>query len=589
MMVAMATVELFYSYAHRDAALCEKLRSHLAGMKRSGLIRDWYDHMIEPGSEWSVEIEQAMERAGIILLLVSADFVASDYINKVEVPFALKRRQSGHARVIPVLLRAYDWHDLPYASLQWLPSGVLAVTSWDNEDEAFSDIAGRLRELVYNDRSREVAAAEPPIVTTRVTQERVLDAAIASSVVIDEPTDFVTMVRTTESSGLKAILQIDRTYSPTSEDVQSKTFELDFPSGSSGEILPATLELALESPGFDPATQRKKIRVPPKGDSDVTVFMLTPKRAGQLRLNLQVLSANVEIASRLLVTTSVSATNAPPSLSYGVASLPIKSPIERPKTVSIAQRELEEVAFPSKQATVPGPPRGESVTRKARNPVPLLIGTVLTMILAALLVPTLTSSLKKAQLTGTMNNSRQLYLAQFAMANDGAATGDATSTWPGDLNPLPPTLLAYLNVLCEKGYLKGNDAIKLMNAPGSSFTATVTSKGGIDQLSNPSGIAALKIWMNRDIDPATTVFCTSKNYVYDTALAANGIPYGTKGFITMRKGGDASVYRAAQATHAGWTDGTKFQNAVGFKVGDDVGKPTAGDPTFPGVGVLQFP
>src|SRR5262249_3124562 len=49
-----ASVELFYSYAHRDSLLCEELRMHLTALKRSGLIRDWYDHKIEPGSEWSV-------------------------------------------------------------------------------------------------------------------------------------------------------------------------------------------------------------------------------------------------------------------------------------------------------------------------------------------------------------------------------------------------------------------------------------------------------------------------------------------------------------------------------------------------------
>jgi hypothetical protein len=320
---------------------------HLTALKRSGLIRDWYDHKIEPGSAWNVEIQEAMERAGIILLLVSADFVASNYINNVEVPFALNRHQSGHARVIPVLLRPVEWQDLPFAKLQVLPTGARAVTSWANQDEAFSDIAGRLRELLYNQRSREVAAAEPSVAVTRVTQERVLDAAIALSVVVDEPTDIVTMVRTTESTGLKAILQVDRrTYSPTSEDVQSKMFELDFPSDSSGVILPATLELALESPGFDPARQRKKIRVPPKGDSDVSVFMITPKRAGILRLNLQVLSANVEIGSRMLVTTSVSVTHAPPSLSYGVTSLSIKpSPprhVDRRKAEEENRRRTEE-------------------------------------------------------------------------------------------------------------------------------------------------------------------------------------------------------------------------------------------------------
>ena len=60
-------------------------------------------------------------------------------------------------------------------------------------------------------------------------------------------------------------------------------------------------------------------------------------------------------------------------------------------------------------------------------------------------------------MTGTMNNGRQLYLAQFHMANDGAATGDATSAWPGDLATVPTDLLDYLNVLVGKGYLKGGE------------------------------------------------------------------------------------------------------------------------------------
>ena len=66
-------------------------------------------------------------------------------------------------------------------------------------------------------------------------------------------------------------------------------------------------------------------------------------------------------------------------------------------------------------------------------------------------------------MTGTMNNMRQLYLAQFQMSNDGSATGDATSAWPGDITPgAPLELTEYLNILCGKGYLKGGDAIKLM-------------------------------------------------------------------------------------------------------------------------------
>jgi prepilin-type N-terminal cleavage/methylation domain-containing protein len=221
--------------------------------------------------------------------------------------------------------------------------------------------------------------------------------------------------------------------------------------------------------------------------------------------------------------------------------------------------------------------------------IELLVVIAIIAILAALAVPALTSALAKAQMSVTMNNGRQLYLAQFQMSNDGLATGDATSAWPGDLTPaLPANLLAYLNILCGKGYLKGGDAIKMMNAPSASYTATVTTTNGVDQLSAPLGVAALKVWMVKDVDPATTIFCTSRNYVYDTALVGTDVPYRAKGFITIRKGGDASVYRVGQATDTGWTNGTTFQNAVGYKVGDTIGTPTANDPTLPAPGVLQF-
>jgi prepilin-type N-terminal cleavage/methylation domain-containing protein len=232
-------------------------------------------------------------------------------------------------------------------------------------------------------------------------------------------------------------------------------------------------------------------------------------------------------------------------------------------------------------------------TPSAFTLIELLVVIAIIAILAALAVPALTSALSKAQQTGTMNNMRQLYLAQFQMSNDGSATGDASSAWPGDLPaPLPATLVDYLNVLCGKGYLKGGDAIKLVSAPSASFTATVTTTNGIDTLTNPNGTAGLKVWLVQDVNPANTIFCTSKNYVYDTALLPASVPYGTKGFITIRKGGDASVYRVGQATFgagSGWADGTVFQNSVGFKPGDTVGTPTPNDPTVPAPGVLTYP
>jgi prepilin-type N-terminal cleavage/methylation domain-containing protein len=221
--------------------------------------------------------------------------------------------------------------------------------------------------------------------------------------------------------------------------------------------------------------------------------------------------------------------------------------------------------------------------------IELLVVIAIIAILAALAVPALTSALAKAQMSGTMNNARQLYLAQFQMSNDGAANGDSTSAWPGDLPAVPANMLDYLNVLVGKGYLKGADAVKLMNAPGAPYGATVTpNANGIDVLSVPTGTAALKVWLVKDADPASAIFCTTRNYVYDTALAAAAVPYGTKGFITVKKGGDASVYLQGQALDTAWANGAAFQNSVGSKPGDPTGAPTAGDPVAP-LAPLQFP
>ncbi len=97
--------------------------------------------------------------------------------------------------------------------------------------------------------------------------------------------------------------------------------------------------------------------------------------------------------------------------------------------------------------------------------IELLVVIAIIAILAALAVPALTSALAKAQLTGTMNNGRQLYLAQFSMANDGTATGDPKLAWPGDYLPVLGSLEDYTNTVVSPGYLKGGDIQKLYSAP----------------------------------------------------------------------------------------------------------------------------
>jgi prepilin-type N-terminal cleavage/methylation domain-containing protein len=210
--------------------------------------------------------------------------------------------------------------------------------------------------------------------------------------------------------------------------------------------------------------------------------------------------------------------------------------------------------------------------------IELLVVIAIIAILAALAVPALTSALAKAQMSGTMNNERQLYLAQFQMSNDGASTGDASLGWPGDLTgPGAPTdLVTYVNLLVNKGYLKTGDVAKLLNAPGANVTV------GTDPGPPPSvtlvGTSALKVYKVKDSDPAIAIFSASRNYVYKTPIVGTAVPYGTKGFVVMRKGGDGAVFKAGQADETGWGgNAATFQSAVGLKTGDPEGGPTGGD------------
>jgi prepilin-type N-terminal cleavage/methylation domain-containing protein len=221
--------------------------------------------------------------------------------------------------------------------------------------------------------------------------------------------------------------------------------------------------------------------------------------------------------------------------------------------------------------------------------IELLVVIAIIAILAALAVPALTSALNKAQMTGTMNNARQLYLAQFQMSNDGTATGDPTSAWPGDLIAggslgAGATAVDYANILLAKGYLKGGDVIKLYNAPSAVFTANVVL-GPPESLAGAAGTGALKIYPVLDADPSNAIFATTHNYTYDTLLANGTVPYGTKGFVTIQKGGNAAVFRSGQDTVAGWNNvQITFQNQVGLKTGDAEGTVSVGDPAT----VLKF-
>lgn len=139
---------IFYSYAHEDESYRDELKNHLTSLRNQHIISEWHDREMTAGTEWQGEIDKNLKAADIILLLISSDFMASDYINDVELKIAMKRHESGQARVIPIILRPVNWDGALFSKLQALPTNALPVTKWKNIDEAFTDVATGIQEVV---------------------------------------------------------------------------------------------------------------------------------------------------------------------------------------------------------------------------------------------------------------------------------------------------------------------------------------------------------------------------------------------------------------------------------------------------------
>jgi TIR domain len=146
---------VFISYSHKDEALREELETQLKLMQRRNMISVWHDRKIDPGDEWKGQLDDNLESAAIILLLVSADFIASDYCYDVEMKRALERHNHG-ARVIPVILRNVDWSTTRFAKLQGLPKDGRPVVLWPDRDSAWKDVAKGISKAVESIRSKQL-------------------------------------------------------------------------------------------------------------------------------------------------------------------------------------------------------------------------------------------------------------------------------------------------------------------------------------------------------------------------------------------------------------------------------------------------
>jgi TIR domain/NB-ARC domain len=141
-------ISVFFSYAYEDEPLLQKLEMHLSVLKQQGLISTWDARQIVPGTNWAQVIDERLELAEIILLLVSTNFLASDYCYQVEMKRALERHEAGQARVIPIIVRPCDWSHAPFTHLQKLPTGSRPIVRWPDRDEAWTNVVQGIRRAI---------------------------------------------------------------------------------------------------------------------------------------------------------------------------------------------------------------------------------------------------------------------------------------------------------------------------------------------------------------------------------------------------------------------------------------------------------
>jgi TIR domain len=141
-------IKIFSCYAPEDRELLKQLNKHLSPLRRMSEISTWSDCDIQAGNDWAQEIQTHLDEANIVLVLVSPDFIASNYCYGRQMQMAFERHNLGKAHIIPIILRPVIWEDTTLGRFQALPTNRTPITSWTNLDEAFWDVARGIRQVV---------------------------------------------------------------------------------------------------------------------------------------------------------------------------------------------------------------------------------------------------------------------------------------------------------------------------------------------------------------------------------------------------------------------------------------------------------
>lgn len=342
-----AVLELFCCYAREDQEMLANLKKHLRPLQRQGQIMMWSDTDLQAGVEWEKELHQHLESADIILLLISPDFMNSDYCYSTEMGRAIERHEQGNARVIPILLRPAFWRNAPFAKLQVLPTNATPVTSWPDRDAAFHDITEQIT-LVF-----------PAVLTRRAQLELEIQRALLTGNQHLEAQNYEAALTCYEH-----ILRLAPANEPACAG-RARTLAFLGKSDASGEALPPTRHdgsAGKEAPAAPPKANSASGEPQDKGTRQKEQTMQRQpslSNRGNISINAPVTGNAVGIGHGGTLSVSYGSQNTPLSLdraalqaslqelfvALGSAGLPVQVQMEAQTATGLAEQQVEIPTF----------------------------------------------------------------------------------------------------------------------------------------------------------------------------------------------------------------------------------------------------
>jgi hypothetical protein len=336
--------EILISYSRCDLFWKEQLLTHLAPLVRGRNLNVWDDGKIKPGSRWRDEIRSALRRARVAVLLVSPEFLASDFIATHELEPLLKAAGAEGLRILWVAVSASIVSETEIVEYEALYEPAMPLDKWKQKTSTLNGILADIAKKILKayQEAHDVRApaqhrassgeVDLDLAEAQNTKRWVLDCALASRLFVNERRELRLVIRQEQFPGLSQYASEDskvrkgeRAYDFTGKDVRSVPFDVDFPVLSQC-ARPVELEIDLDALNFR-VTERlpRTVLLSPTTDSHTEVFIVGAKKPGRLILVVKVLCDWASLASETLRTFAADIDRSPPGAPRVLAQLALEA------------------------------------------------------------------------------------------------------------------------------------------------------------------------------------------------------------------------------------------------------------------------